>query len=133
MTNKDLYIVETLKDICLELQDKGITVRMDNHITRYGSSKWSPPCSFFNINIFKKEMFNGSDVSDVFERLYFFMKENRFTLWVDIHLYNDNHYNNGLLDFNYRYLTDKRLEEFFDIIRFNLENGVKSIEFNFKG
>lgn len=124
MTLSDKDIIQVLNDICLELQDNGFIVRIER-ITRYTRN------SFCNITIVrpKQELFNGSQVSGEFIRLHDFMYEQGWRMWVDIHLYTDYHYNNGYLDF--KYLSNERREEFFDIIRYKLEKGIKSIKFQF--
>lgn len=130
MTNKEL--IYNLKDIGLEIQDIGFTYNVGN-VQDYQTS-------FITIDIYKLERhrdlgirssnpdkmaqshFKGSLVSDVIERLFFFMKDQGWSLWLDIHLYNDYHYNNGYLSMK-NVCFQREYDYYFNIFRNKLEDG----------
>ncbi len=127
-------LVLTIKDICLEIQDIGFRVYVEN-IQDYTNS------SFCKIQINHKSLFKGSDISEVLERVYYFMKQNNWRMWVDAHLYNDYHYNNGYLSFFYllpghsNNEYKNKLEDYFDIFRYQYNEegrGIKSIVIHFE-
>ena len=79
MSNTDLKA--TLRDIGLDLQDEGFHYDVSN-VADYTD------ISYITITIHNKgKNFKGSSVADVMERLFFFMKSERWYLWLSMDLY----------------------------------------------
>lgn len=123
--------LEIVDEICMELPDTYLRYRTECH--EYGRSSFTSRTAFLTVNISPdriqqdREIFDGDEVIDVLERLYYYMVRDRnWIMRVDATLYNDNRYNNGCLMF--QYLTDKRLGEFIDMFR---GTGFKHIKIEF--
>ena len=106
MSNKDLK--DTLKDIGLELQDEGFHYNVSN-VESYTNT------SYITIIIHNKGVkFNGSVVADVMERLFFFMKSERWYLWLEMDLYTGYKYQRDMKhaclqrEYDYYFGTDKK-------------------------
>lgn len=124
--------LETVNEICMELSDNNLKYRTE--FNEYGRSSWTSRTAYLNVNIFPdkthqdREIFQGDEVVDVIERLYYYMvKDRSWIMRVDATLYNDNHLNNGCLMF--QYLSEERLCEFLEM--FNKNRGFKHIKIEF--
>ena len=82
MSHKELLL--TLSDIGLDLQD-------DNFYYNVSNIQYTQTL-YVTVTIHNKgNLFKGSSVADVIERLIYFMKDQGWRLWLDIHLYTDYH------------------------------------------
>ena len=112
LSHKEL--IYNLKDIGLELQDNSFYYDVSN--IQYTQSL------FVTVNIHNRgKHFKGSLVSDVMERLFFFMKDQGWRLWLDIHIYNDNHLQYDMS----RVCLQREYDYYFDLFRNKLESGSK--------